>query len=379
MSIDINKAAVNILARKVANTSCECGCDDACGLERVRFFPRQILGADDLNTEQHYFREKLRRHNRYLHGWGVVCGCEVKPAPTRARPFQVLICPGYVVTPQGDEIMIGCPALFDLASCMVSSDDPCAFAAPCPPVTSNTPMRSLIYLAVCYKECEVRPVRVAPGGCSCDDAQCDYSRIRDAYEFSCLDNKPTYPAGPTCAQLCQGGIFPCPPCPQDNCVILATIRMETQFKPNPGISDAQLAAQYMVAVNSPLKIDNLTDRRLLYSTAMLQTMALCNCTGTQPQQQVATPVITDLGTGPGPGGTDPVWVQVTVASPAGAQIYYTTDGTDPVPGAANTTLFGSNNDNIMLDRSTLPVTINAIGVAPGYQDSAVASQVIPQQ
>jgi hypothetical protein len=372
----VNANLVNAYSAPTA-LSCGCGCCDVCGLERVRFFPRQILGAEDLNTEQHYFREKQRRHNRFLHGWGVVCGCEVKPSPTHAKPFQVVICPGYVITPFGDEIMIGSPAVFDLATCMVSSDDPCAFAAPCPPVTSSTPLRSLIYLAVCYKECEVRPVRIAPGGCSCDEAQCDYSRFRDAYEFSCLDKKPTFPADPTCEELCQGGILPCPPCPPTNCVVLATIRLETQFTPNPNISDTALAAQYLVAQNAPMQIDN-TSRRLLYSTANLQAMAMCNCSGTQPLPQVATPVISDLGTGPGPNETSPVWVEVTVASPAGAQIYYTTDGTDPVPGAAGTTLFGANNDNIPLDPATLPLTVKAVGVSPGYQDSSVASQVIPR-
>src|SRR5215471_15459492 len=102
-----------------------------------RLFDGQLITADDMRSEQEYFREKLRRHNRYLHGWGVVCGCEVKPSPTKDKPFQVVICPGYVITPFGDEIMIGTPALFDLATCLVSSDDPCALAAPCPPVTSS--------------------------------------------------------------------------------------------------------------------------------------------------------------------------------------------------------------------------------------------------
>ena len=376
MSITVTTNPI-VVSQKPAGQPCDCGACDTCGLERVRFVPRQILGADDLTTEQYYFREKLRRHNRYLHGWGVVCGCDVKPSPTAQRPFQVLICPGYVITPEGDEIMIGRPALFDLASCLVTSDDPCAFAAPCPPVTSSTPTRSLIYLAVCYKECQVRPIRLAPGGCSCDEAECDYSRIRDAYEFSCLSNKPTCSAGPTCSELCQGGIFPCPACPQTNCVVLATIRLETKYVPNPNISDANLAAQYLVGVNSPMQIDTTTDRPLLYSTANLQTMALCNCGGTIPTEpQVATPVITNLGTGPD-GKVTVVYVEVTVASPSGAQIYYTTDGSDPSPGAPGTTIFGANNDNIPLDPNALPVTVKAVGVFAGYQDSAIASQVIP--
>jgi hypothetical protein len=366
--------SVNALPARVTGT-CGCGCCDTCGLERVRFFPRQILGADDLNAEQRYFREKQRRHNRYLHGWGAVCGCEVKPSPTHAKPFQVVICPGYVITPQGDEIMIGTPALFDLATCLVSSDDPCALSAPCPPITSSTPLRSVIYLAVCYRECVTRPVRVAPAGCSCDEAECDYSRIRDAYQFSCLSQKPAPAAGPTCQQLCDGVILPCPPCPQDNCVVLATIRLETQFVPNPNITDVALAAQYLVAENSPMQIDNLTDRRLLYSTANLQTMALCNCgTDSKSAQVVDTPVITVKNASFSAG----VDVEVTVANPAGAQIYYTTDGSHPQQGVPGTTLLGANGE-ISLNPSSLPVTMQAIGVFPGYQDSAVASQVISRQ
>jgi hypothetical protein len=148
---------------------------------------------------------------------------------------------------------------------------------------------------------------VVPAGCSCDEAECDYSRIRDAYEFSCLSQKPAAAAGPTCQQLCDGVILPCPPCPQDNCVVLATIRLETKFMPSPAITDEALAAQYLTAQNSPMTIDNLTDRRLLYSTANLQTMALCNCgKKTTAAPAVDTPVVTDPGTGPqGPDDTAP--------------------------------------------------------------------------
>ena len=47
-------------------------------LERVRYFSRQALTAEDMTADQEYFRAKLRRHNRYLHGWGVVCGMIVE-------------------------------------------------------------------------------------------------------------------------------------------------------------------------------------------------------------------------------------------------------------------------------------------------------------
>jgi hypothetical protein len=363
------------IAYKPAGKPCDCGCgcDDGCGLERVRFFPRQLLGAEDMNTEQHYFREKLRRHNRYLHGWGVVCGCEVKPAPTAEKPYQVLICPGYIVTPQGDEILIGCPALFDLATCMVSSDDPCAFSRPCPPVTTTLPQRTKLYLAVCYKECEVRPVRVAPVGCNCDDVACDYSRIRDAYEFSCLDKLPGSHAKPpyTCDDLCHGGIFPCPSCLPDNCVVLATVRISTDYVPTPlpGSVDASaLAAKYMVAKNAPLQVDDLTDRKLLYSTAMLQMMALCQCGGEQPT--AATPLIR-----PEDSTTveDSVLVDISDSTP-GAALYYTIDDTDP--DSSSTPYVGSIELTVGHFANNATVTVKAIAVAPGYHDSGVASAVI---
>jgi hypothetical protein len=240
------------------------GTGEASGLERVRFFPRQILGADDLNTEQRYFRERQRRHNRFLHGWGVACGCQVQLPQTPASPYQVTICPGYVITPWGDEIMIGSPTLLDLATCIVSSADPCAYGTGRAPVTAATPVPSPIYLTVTYKECQVRPVRVAAAGCSCDDAQCDYSRIRDAYQLNCLGTLPASHVPPPSTpnelgQLGQmgnpQGILPCPPEPPDNEVLLATITINQRIGQTP-----------------TLTID-YAERRLLYSTAMLQAIA----------------------------------------------------------------------------------------------------------
>src|SRR5258708_11895673 len=73
------------------------------GLERVNYFPRQIMTVEDMITEAEYFREKLRRHNRYLHGWGVVCGLDVAAAPTSTAPATVSISGGYAIGPFRDE------------------------------------------------------------------------------------------------------------------------------------------------------------------------------------------------------------------------------------------------------------------------------------
>ncbi|WP_428268714.1 hypothetical protein [Haliangium sp.] len=47
-------------------------------LDRLAYFYGQMLTAADLRCEQAYFREKLKLHNRCLHGHGVVCGLEVE-------------------------------------------------------------------------------------------------------------------------------------------------------------------------------------------------------------------------------------------------------------------------------------------------------------
>jgi hypothetical protein len=56
--------------------------------DRLQYFYGQLLGARDFQAEQSYFREKLKLHNRCLHGYGVVCGLEVGvvPPPKECAP-----------------------------------------------------------------------------------------------------------------------------------------------------------------------------------------------------------------------------------------------------------------------------------------------------
>jgi hypothetical protein len=49
--------------------------------ERPRYYARQLITSDDLTLEQDYFRNRMRLHNRMLHGWGVVCGAQVCLVP----------------------------------------------------------------------------------------------------------------------------------------------------------------------------------------------------------------------------------------------------------------------------------------------------------
>src|SRR3954471_15217075 len=79
----------------------------ACGgmqcLCRPRFFAGQLLTEEDLNRLERYIVEKNKLHNRYLHGWGVVCGLEVSCHPCQGF---VTVTSGYALSPCGDDIVV---------------------------------------------------------------------------------------------------------------------------------------------------------------------------------------------------------------------------------------------------------------------------------
>jgi hypothetical protein len=237
------------------NSSCGCGClDNSCDssiAELPRYYPRQLITPDDLTLEQNYFRDRMRRHNRLLHGWGVVCGALVCPVPSPAGsdpsvPFvawQVQVQTGYALGPYGDEIILDCPRTVDLRTGAVSgvTGDPCV--EPVDPWCSQVftpPASSTFYIAVKYKQCMTRPVRVQPVGCGCNDNSCEYSRWHDGYEIGvlqqcppCTDsaNKPSagYSANgvPELELLAQGDVPICPDCHCGPWVGLASVTVNS--------------------------------------------------------------------------------------------------------------------------------------------------------
>lgn len=101
-------------------------------LQRPNFFAGQLLSADDLRAEQTYHRERMRLHNRLLHGVGVVAGLDVRSSGPR-----ILISPGMALDPAGNELILvheasltpaagtkGCSALFVVVRYIETLTDP---------------------------------------------------------------------------------------------------------------------------------------------------------------------------------------------------------------------------------------------------------------
>jgi len=202
--------------------------------ERPRYYARQLITADDLTLDQQYSRSKQRLHNRLLHGWGVVCGALVKSIPksdgTGNEPWKVLIEPGFILGPYGDEISIDQSCTVDLRSRGTTgvTGEPCVEASDpwCSQVFEQRGQVTTLYVAVKYKEILVRPVRVQPVGCGCDDTQCEYSRVRDGYEVGVLTYCPDPTAVPPLpADLIKGPVPGCVPCPSEPWVGLARIEI----------------------------------------------------------------------------------------------------------------------------------------------------------
>jgi hypothetical protein len=223
---------------------CGCGCDgsELVGLERARFFARQLVGPDDLTQDQTYFREKARRHNRMLHGWGIVCGAGVTGG---AKACEVVVGSGYILGPYGDEIVIDRDVTFDVCS-QGTATDPCGGADPwCTDVRAHRREGEKLYLAIRAAECDTRPVRTTACSCGCDDAECEYSRTRDSFELAALTELPDeykrLEKLTSLAELillarsfaCVPGPRRCPPCPPSPWVILADLTLDADLQVTP--------------------------------------------------------------------------------------------------------------------------------------------------
>jgi len=85
---------------------------DSDSLKRPRFFTGQILTAESLEVEQEYFREKLKRHNRTLHGFGIVSGLKV-----RIDAGQIMVEPGLALDCEGNELVVGATVVVSPGAC----------------------------------------------------------------------------------------------------------------------------------------------------------------------------------------------------------------------------------------------------------------------
>ena len=74
--------------------------------KRNNYFSGKLLTAEDFQTEQQYFLEKHRLHNRLLVGFGIVTGLEVSTDNSAKDKNVIRIDPGLAIDCLGREIMV---------------------------------------------------------------------------------------------------------------------------------------------------------------------------------------------------------------------------------------------------------------------------------
>ncbi len=217
-------------------------------LERVNYFYGQMLGVNEFRSEQGYFHAKQRLHNRYLHGYGVVCGLEVVPcgpdedpcAPRVVTPPVVTAPPpgtttpagatpqtpvttierkpggstkpcvqiecGLALTCDGDEIVVRAPVRVDLLGALDAEMRKQLDAG-----------KVTVAIAICYRASPIDPVRpIQLDGCTNMVGDCVPSRLRDDFCVKVVPVKADAPLHDCACSPCTNGCV-------DPCLVLATV------------------------------------------------------------------------------------------------------------------------------------------------------------
>lgn len=169
----------------------ECVCD-TCWIQRPRFFNGQLLTDVDLKTGLDYVIEKNKLHNRYLHGWGVVCGLKVKCYPCcqgHGSSGKVVVEPGYAIDCCGNDIVVCKEQDYDVVKTiqeMIKKKK--AQSSPCEPGAAAEEIEcpdqeEKYYLTLSYKEEDARPATALKGDDPCSIQTCVPSRTKECFEL----------------------------------------------------------------------------------------------------------------------------------------------------------------------------------------------------
>jgi hypothetical protein len=187
-------------------------------LPRPDWRPGGALTAGDLRLEQDYQLQRLRRHLRLVHGWGIVCGLNVVPAPGTSG-WNLFVCPGYGIGPCGDEIIVPKRFAFNLSDYLWME-----------PVGN---FANRVWISIEAEETptafEDVPESGCCDGCGCDNAKQKPSRLSDGFRIvvtwtAPLLRRPVF-------DLCSGGAPSCLPCPETCALPLALVVLPASNQP----------------------------------------------------------------------------------------------------------------------------------------------------
>ncbi len=168
-----------------------CGCNDAgslsnaCGdgllpatpFTALQYHFGMLIGVDDLETAQAYPRGKIRLHNAWLHGEGVVWGLDVAFNDTSR---EVMVTPGLALDAAGHEIHLDAVACVDLGKWYDKHKDDTDF-------TFNDDgsggRRFDAHVVARFRACLARPVPAISDPCAGSELDTAFSRVSETIEL----------------------------------------------------------------------------------------------------------------------------------------------------------------------------------------------------
>lgn len=72
--------------------------------KRVNYYAGKMLTPEDFKTDQQYFKDRMKLHNRFLHGYGTVSGLGVSIADKSTEALVVSL--GYAIDPDGNDVIL---------------------------------------------------------------------------------------------------------------------------------------------------------------------------------------------------------------------------------------------------------------------------------
>lgn len=185
------------LKEKTGDKPCRCGCapcdDPCCRLEclvQPRFYCGQLLTDADLQAIVGWAGSKFRLA-RFRHGWGVVCGLDVRADPK--RPAGIVVSPGYAMDCCGNDIIVCEDFRYDLVK--YCPDDRCERPGAPPQGRSRHEQMekplldrliseaTILDVAIAYEEQGIEP-KVTLGGCGCGNtSKCEHSRTKEGFKL----------------------------------------------------------------------------------------------------------------------------------------------------------------------------------------------------
>ncbi|SEP63693.1 hypothetical protein SAMN04488038_10137 [Solimonas aquatica] len=148
----------------------------------IHYHYGMLLGVDDFRTEQGFHVGRLRRHQRALHGFGVVHGYAVS---FDAAQRQLKVGAGYALDRLGRDLQLAEAQCLDLAAWWQLHREDEAFAD----IADKDDASFDAEILLCYRNCLSRAVPAIADACAPGSANLAYSRICEAPQLLLVRRK----------------------------------------------------------------------------------------------------------------------------------------------------------------------------------------------